>query len=70
MIEYRPDARDLWQKISANLPLVRRAALALGGMMLGYGLARAMGGRFDMTLLAALGGGLVGFFAPSFERRS
>jgi len=69
MAEYRPDAKDLWETIQDNLPFVRRCALALGGALLGYAAARVFGGRYELSLYASLGAGLVGFFGPRFGRR-
>jgi hypothetical protein len=66
MAEYRPDAKDLWQKIKGNLPLVRRGALALGGALFAFGLTRSLGARFEFTAYASVGGAILGFFAPRF----
>ena len=66
MAEYRPEPTELWQTIQRHWGLVRRLALAVGGAMLGYGAASVLRGG-DASVAAgcmAIGGGLVGFFAP------
>lgn len=66
MAEYRPEARQLWQVARRHQELARRIALALGGMLLGFGLARALGGTLEYSASSAIGAALIGFFAPSF----
>jgi hypothetical protein len=35
-------------------------------LLLGFGLARAMGGTLEYSAYSAIGATLIGFFAPSF----
>jgi hypothetical protein len=68
MAEYRPEPTELWQTIRRNLPLVRRIALALGGLMLGYVLGRTLSGNDVVVGCAAVGAAIIGFFAPAWKR--
>jgi len=70
MVEFRPDATDLVDKLKRRPALVRRIALAVGAALFGIGLGTALGSRGMAALTMGLGGGIVGFFAPAFTGQS
>lgn len=66
MTEYRPEPTELWETIQRHRSLVRRIALAVGGFMVAYAIAHLLTARSSMPACAALGGAILGFFAPAF----
>ena len=70
MPEYRPEPTELWQTLRRNAPLVRRIALAIGGLMVGYAIGRAMGRGDMVTGAMAIGAAVIGFFGPRWPRKT
>jgi len=66
MAEYRPEPRQLWQDVRRHHELARRVVLAVGGMLLAFGLTRALGGGVYYAASSTIGAGLLGFFASPF----
>ena len=71
MPEYRPDADQLLNVAKSHFDIIRRAALAIGGALLAYGLARCFQANAGLAsaLSAAVGAAIVGFFAPGWPER-